>query len=549
MQENDQENLKYESFAANASDLFENAHPDDKLTIIRLTPEKIQQYDTQILYDSQPIKDGTFSFVPNENVAEAKNKDSGLDENRTYNFALGKENVDKEIVAFALDPDKELIPLDVNHIDANGNARVNAHFSKPGKHVVFVFADRELLPKHVVKEDLNKQQDATAFGKGLETATVGEVSSFDIVCPDRGQVKVNVKGPKGVKIQMEQKQENSCTVHWTPEVAGTYEVLVYLNKSGIPAAGSPYTVKALPAKSKARKTSCFSYSAPSEVTFDCGKDVNKENLSATVHSPDGKVSQCGVRLIADNKIGKLFHIYVCSLQSKCLGLSMKPKLAGDYKFTVLEKGQEMPHSPFYVKVVNADLPDPKKVRVFGTGLHHAIAGQDNEFFIDCQGAGYGSVLAAIDGPADAPMSCVKTRDKMLRILYRPPTTGTYQVTVKFDDKIVPGSPYLVECHETETKESQNHSPVIQLIDAKERGHSDKKRKAEIHLYIPNSDASKLQSTVTDPMGHKYSGIITSLGKDYYSIQLKPVEHGKYFIHVTQDEKDIQGKIYFYKYKL
>jgi filamin len=528
LQEKDQENLKYESFTSNATDLYENSHPDDKLVIVRLTPEKIQQYDTQILYDSQPVKNGTFSFVPEEKSEKlVKSKDAEIDENRSYNFALGKENAEKEIIAFALDSDKHLIPLEVNHIDDDGNARVNAHFSKSGQHVIFLFADRELLPKHVIKEVLNKEE-ANAFGKGLETAIVGETSSFDIVCPDRGQVKVNVKGPKSVKIQMEQKMENSCTVHWTPEVAGNYEVLIYLNKSEIPAAGSPFIVKALPSTktSKSRKSSCFSYSAPSEVTFDCGKDVTKENLTATVRSPDGKVSQCGVRLIGDNRIG----------------LSMKPKIVGDYEFKILEKGQEMPHSPFFVKVKNVDLPDPKKVKIFGNGLHHAVAGQDNEFFIDCQGAGYGSVLAAIDGPADAPMSCVRTRDKMLRILYRPPVTGTYHITVKFDDKIVPGSPYIVECHESDTKEynSQKTRSPITLNKTGERGQTDSKRKAEIHLYIPNSDASRLEANISDPLGQKYSGIVTSLGRDYYSIQLKPVEHGKYFVHVTQDGKDIQG---------
>ena len=113
-------------------------------------------------------------------------------------------------------------------------------------------------------------------------------------------------------------------------------------------------------------------------------------------------------------------------------------MTGDYKFTVLENGLELPHSPFYVKVEKDDLPDPSKTKLFGDGLKKAIPGRENEFFIDTTNAGYGSVVVSIDGPADVPMSCVRTEDKLLRIVYTPPVPGTYQVNVAFDDKVLPG---------------------------------------------------------------------------------------------------------------
>lgn len=279
-------------------------------------------------------------------------------------------------------------------------------------------------------------------------------------------------------------------------------------------------VKVLPledSKKEDNKKSCFSCVAPSEVTFDCGKNVSKENLTATVRAPDGKVSNCDVRILGNNKIG----------------ISLKPKVVGDYKFNVKENGHELPHSPFYVKVNQSDLPDPSNIKLFGDGLHKAYVGIDNEFFIDTIKAGYGSVVVSIDGPADAPMSCVRTKDSLLRILYKPPIQGNYQINVNFDDKVVPECPYDVACIElTNTTTKQKKSEPSKVVDAF--------KKAELHMYIPNLDNSKLQATVIDPNNHKSASTVDNLGKGYYSVQLKPIHFGKYTIHITNNGEEIQG---------
>ena len=199
------DDLDVEIYSVNAADILDRPDSTSKFDIVRLTPKKVQQYHLQLALDDQKIPDSDLQFVPEEQPQL-----SPVDEfpkQKTFTFALAPENANKKILAFALDPDQKLIPLEVNHVDDLGNAKISGVFKKLGKHSIFVLADGELLSKHVVHDTVAKQT-ATAQGPGLESAMVGEPATFDIVCPDRGQVKVNVKGPKGVKIEMEQKLVN-----------------------------------------------------------------------------------------------------------------------------------------------------------------------------------------------------------------------------------------------------------------------------------------------------------------------------------------------------
>ena len=199
------DDLDVEIYSVNTSDVLNRPNSTSKLDIVRLTPKQIQQYHLQLALDDQKIPNSDLEFTPKDQPA--KSPADEFSKQKAFTFALGPENANKKILAFAIDPDQKLIPLQVNHVDENGNSKITGVFKKLGKHSIFVLADGELLPTHVIQDTVEKQP-ATAHGPGLESAMVGEPATFDIVCPERGQVKVNVKGPKGVKIEMEQKLVN-----------------------------------------------------------------------------------------------------------------------------------------------------------------------------------------------------------------------------------------------------------------------------------------------------------------------------------------------------
>lgn len=71
---------------------------------------------------------------------------------------------------------------------------------------------------------------------------------------------------------------------------------------------------------------------------------------------------------------------------------------------------------------------------------------DVQFFIDFMfviGAGTGGLGLAIEGPSEAKMTCKDNRDGSCSVEYIPTEPGDYDVSIKFADQHIPGSPFKV----------------------------------------------------------------------------------------------------------
>ena len=53
----------------------------------------------------------------------------------------------------------------------------------------------------------------------------------------------------------------------------------------------------------------------------------------------------------------------------------------------------------------------------------------------------GGLALAVEGPSKAEIKCVDNKDGTCNVTYFPQKIGQYEVTVKFADKHVPGSPF------------------------------------------------------------------------------------------------------------
>lgn len=65
------------------------------------------------------------------------------------------------------------------------------------------------------------------------------------------------------------------------------------------------------------------------------------------------------------------------------------------------------------------------------------------------GAGTAGLGLAIEGPSEAKMTCQDNRDGSCTVQYVPTEPGEYDVTIKFAESHIPGSPFKVN-HEIET---------------------------------------------------------------------------------------------------
>lgn len=59
------------------------------------------------------------------------------------------------------------------------------------------------------------------------------------------------------------------------------------------------------------------------------------------------------------------------------------------------------------------------------------------------GAGTGGLGLAIEGPSEAKMTCKDNRDGSCTVEYIPLEAGDYDVSIKFADQHIPGSPFKV----------------------------------------------------------------------------------------------------------
>ncbi len=115
--------------------------------------------------------------------------------------------------------------------------------------------------------------------------------------------------------------------------------------------------------------------------------------------------------------------------------------AGPHKIDVMYDGVPVSGSPFTVNARRGC--DPSKVKAFGPGLERGVVNEPNIFTIETKGAGSGGLGLAIEGPSEAKMTCRDNRDGSCTVEYVPTEAGDYDISIKFADQFIPGSPFKV----------------------------------------------------------------------------------------------------------
>lgn len=77
------------------------------------------------------------------------------------------------------------------------------------------------------------------------------------------------------------------------------------------------------------------------------------------------------------------------------------------------------------------------------GLEGGITNTPCQFTVETKGCGQGSLSLAIEGPSEAKMFCKENQNGICIMEYLPVKAGPYDITIKYADQDVPGSPYRV----------------------------------------------------------------------------------------------------------
>ncbi|XP_064905473.1 LOW QUALITY PROTEIN: filamin-C [Columba livia] len=318
----------------------------------------------------------------------------------------------------------------------DGTYRVEYTPYEDGVHRVEVTYAEVAVPKSPFRVAVAEGCDPTrvrAHGPGLEGGLVGKANRFTVETRGAGTggLGLAIEGPSEAKMSCKDNKDGSCTVEYIPFTAGDYDVNITFGGHPIP--GSPFRV---PVKDVVdpSKVKCSGPGLGPSVrarvaqtfTVDC-TGAGLAPLEVTLLGPSGLAEPVDVR---DNGDGTHKVTYT-------------PATDGPYTINVKFADQEVPRSPFKVKVLPSH--DASKVRASGPGVAGAgiPASLPVEFTIDARDAGQGLLTVQILDPEGQPTKAAirDNGDGTYAVTYVPALPGRYTITVKYGGDEIPASPF------------------------------------------------------------------------------------------------------------
>uniref|UniRef100_A0A8C8SM06 Filamin C n=1 Tax=Pelusios castaneus TaxID=367368 RepID=A0A8C8SM06_9SAUR len=265
----------------------------------------------------------------------------------------------------------------------------------------------------------------SAYGPGLSHGMVNKPATFTIVTKDAGEggLSLAVEGPSKAEITCKDNKDGTCTVSYLPTAPGDYSVIVRFDDRHVP--GSPFTAKIT--GDDTMRTSQLNVGTSTDVSLKISES-DLSLLTASIRAPSGHEEPCLLK----------------RLPNRHIGISFTPKEVGEHVVSVRKSGKHVSNSPFKIMVGQSEIGDASKVKVWGKGLVEGLTFEVAEFIVDTRTAGYGGLGLSIEGPSKVDINCEDVEDGTCKVTYCPTEPGTYIINIKFADKHVPGSPFMVK---------------------------------------------------------------------------------------------------------
>lgn len=280
-------------------------------------------------------------------------------------------------------------------------------------------------------------------GRGLKEARVKEEAAFLLDGSQAGSGRPSIKmvssadqGNVLVEVQCRSLGDDKYKCTYTPHKPGPYQL--HINWSDRPLRGSPFTVQ-VQGQSEANRIVCSGEGLRQGIigqeikaTIDTRR-AGPGDLTARCHGPT-KPAFC-----------ELFDHQDCAYT-----LSVRPQEPGKHVLVIEYNGEQVPGSPFSLRVSPA--PDASRVKVSGPGVEHGVIDAfQSRFICETKGAGAGQLTVRIRGPRGAfhvEMEREYQKDRTIMCHYDPSEPGEYQIHIRWSGVHVPGSPFMVNLFRT-----------------------------------------------------------------------------------------------------
>uniref|UniRef100_A0A673B2V9 Filamin A, alpha (actin binding protein 280) n=1 Tax=Sphaeramia orbicularis TaxID=375764 RepID=A0A673B2V9_9TELE len=345
-----------------------------------------------------------------------------------------------------------------------------------GPHSVEVCYDGSPVPKSPFRVAVTEGCDPArvrVHGPGLKGGITNKPNKFTVETRGAGTggLGLAMEGPSEAKMSCTDNKDGSCSVEYIPYEPGTYNLNITYGRQ--PIAGSPFSVPVSDTVDST-KVKCqgpglsnnVRANIPQAFTVDASK-AGVAPLQVRVQGPKGVVEPVEV---VDN--GDQTHT-----------VNYVPTREGPYSINVLYNDEEIPRSPYKVKVLPTH--DASKVRASGPGLNTTgvPASLPVEFTIDAKDAGEGLLAVQITDPEGKPKKADirDNHDGTYLVSYVPDMTGRYTILIKYGGDEIPYSPYRIRALPTGdaskcTVTGAGVGPTIQIgeqtvitVDAKAAG--------------------------------------------------------------------------------
>ncbi|XP_059813594.1 filamin-A-like [Hypanus sabinus] len=518
---------------------------------VEYTPYEPGTYDVIITYGGQQIPGSPFKVPVGDTVDASKVKCSGQ--------GLGNNVRANVPQSFTVDTSKAgVAPLNVSVLGPKGvvepvqivdnpnrTKTVNYVPTCEGPYTIGVqYGDQE-IPRSPYKVKVLPTHDASkvrASGPGLNTTGVPASLpvEFTIDAKDAGEglLTVQITDPEGKprKANIRDNGDGTYTVSYIPAMAGRYTILIKYGGDEIPY--SPYRIRALPTGDASKCTVTVSIGG-----HGLGKMLAYVTLSLVLclllppHPPPTpfppSLNNLGARwLIGFQKplctlpgevlmpSGKKAKPYIADNKDGTVTVKFAPTELGLHEMSIKYDGNHIPGSPlqFYVDFVNSG-----HVNAYGPGLIHGVVNKPAVFTVDTKDAGEGGLSLAIEGPSKADISCLDNKDGTCTVSYLPVLPGDYNILVKYNDKHIPGSPFVSKITGDDSMR-MSQLKVGSLTD--------------IPLQIGETDLGQLVATVVAPSGREESCLLKRLRDGNIGISFTPKEVGEHVVNIKKNDRHI-----------
>ncbi|XP_043934724.1 filamin-B isoform X2 [Protopterus annectens] len=400
--------------------------------------------------------------------------------------------------------DQEGKPKAANVFDnKDGTYTVSYVPDKTGRYTIIIKYGGDEIPSSPYRVRAGATGDASkcfASGPGIApTVQIGEEVGFvvDTKTAGKGKVTCTVITPDGTEVEADviENEDGTYDIFYTASKPGTY--VVYVRFGGVDIPNSPFRVLVTDGSYIPVADMNGLGFRPFDIVIPFA--FRKGEITGEVRMPSGKTA---IPEITDNKDGTITVRY-------------SPTEMGLHEMHVKYDGRHIPESPlqFYVNYASSGT-----VSAYGPGLVYGVVNKPATFTIVTEDAGEGGLDLAIEGPSKAEINCVDNKDGTCTVTYLPTLPGDYSILVKYNDKLIPGSPFTAKITD----------------DSRRKSHVKLGSAADFLLDITESDLSLLTASIKAPSGHDEPCLLKRLPNNHIGISFIPREVGEHLVSIKKN---------------